>query len=124
MSAVTTISRRATIPVVCGVGALMLLVAGHTCVILPWFEDYFDYYAGAPNGFAFPASTWFFRHYHLAGVPIGLGVLGYGVHLLRLPERRIEHVLWYAAVSGSLVVTWLMWTLLVERSLYELLFPA
>jgi hypothetical protein len=86
--------------------------------------DYFDYYAGAPNDIAFPASTWFFRHYHPAGVAIGLCVLGYGVHLLRLPERRIEHVLWYAAVAGSLAASWFMWTLLVERSLYELLFPA
>jgi hypothetical protein len=109
---------------VCGVAALLLLVAGYICATLPWFVDYFDYYAGAPNDFAFPASTRFFRHYHPVGIPIALFVLGYGVHLLRPPERRIEHVLWYAAISGSLVLAWFMWTLLVERSLYELLFPA
>ena len=124
MSAITTISRRAIVPVVCGVAALVLLVAGYTCAILPWFLNYFDYYTDAPNGFAFPASTRIFGAYHLGGVPIGLAVIGYGAYLLRPAERRVDHVLWYAGMSLSLAVAWLLWTMLVVRRLYELLFPA
>jgi hypothetical protein len=120
----TTISRRATTPVVCSVAALTLLVAGYTCAILPWFLDYFDYYAGTPNNFAMPFSTRLFRECYMGGLPLGLCVIGYGVHLLRTPERRLEHVLWYAALAVSLAALWLVWTLLAERSFYELLFPA
>jgi hypothetical protein len=120
----TTISRKAIAPVICGVAAVTLLAAGYTCAILPWFLDYFDYYTGTPNNVAFPFSTRLFRQFYMGGVPIGLCVLGYGVHLLRPAERRLEHVLWYAALSLSLAALWLAWTLLAERSFYELFFPA
>ena len=117
-----TISRKTTLPIVCGVAALTLLVAGYTCAILPWFLDYFDYYTS--DNFAFPSGLELFRRYYLGGIPLGLCVLGYGLHLLRPPERRLDHVLWYAALSVSLAASWFVWALLVERCFYTLLFPA
>jgi hypothetical protein len=123
--ATLTIRRKVTLPVVCGVWITTLLVVGYTWAMLPWFLDYYDYFQQQTNNsLDYGAAIELFHGYHLAGVPVALCVLGYGVHLLWAVERRIEHVLWYAALSISLAASWLVWALLVERSFYELLFPA
>ena len=93
--------------------------------MLPWFLDYYDYFQEqAHNSIQYGTVAEVFHGYYLVGVPVGLGIIGYGVQLLRCAERRAEHVAWYAVLSVSLAASWFVWTLLAERTLYALLFPA
>ena len=88
----TTVSRKATLPIVCGVWIITLLVAGYTCAILPWFLDYYDFYQqSGGGGMQYPVAVTFFHRSYLLGLPVGLSIIGYGVHLLRPTERRVEH---------------------------------
>jgi len=100
------------------------LVAGYTCAVLPWFLDYYAFYQQHTKGIEFGAAIKLFHRCYPVGVPIGLCVIGYGVQLLRCAERRAEHVAWYVVLSLSLAAFWFVWTLIVERSFYGLLFPA
>lgn len=110
---------------VIGVWILTALVAIYTCAMLPWFKDYCDFYQTQSDGAVQLAgiATAFLR-FHLIGVPVGLAILGYGVHLIRLTEASAPHLAWYMSVSVSLAAVWQTGVFLVERSLYVLLFPA
>lgn len=119
-----SVPRKVVVPVVIGVWVLTALVAIYICAMLPWFTDYCDF-CQTQNGGAFQLAgiaTAFLR-FHLIGVPLGLVILGYGVHLLRPAETNAAQLAWYASVSVSLAAVWQTVALLAERSLYELLFP-
>ena len=119
------IQRKVVLPVVCGVWITTLSVAGYTWAMLPWFLHYYDYFQGqANNSIDYGTVTDLFHGCYLVGVPFALCIIGYGVQLLRCAERRADHVAWYAVLSLSLAVSWFVWTLLAERTLYALLFPA
>ena len=120
-----TLSRKTIVPVVCGISITVLSVAGYTCAMLPWFLDYYDYLQGQTrNGIDYGTVVKAFHDYHWIGVPLALCSIGYGVQLLKRAEQRADHVVWYAMLSMSLSVFWLVWTLCAERSLYVLLLPA
>jgi hypothetical protein len=119
------IPRKATLPIVCGIWIMTLLVSVHTFAVLPWFLDYYDFYQqSGGTSMQYPAAVTLFHRCYLIGVPVGLSIIGYGVHLLRASERRVDHIAWFVTASAGLVATWFLWVLLVERSFHELLFPA
>lgn len=121
----TTISRKTTLPIVCCVCFLTLLIAGYTYVSLDWFLDYYDFYERKEGGVTYPLAVTLFHRWYLIGLPAGLGILGYGLHLLRPSEQVADRIAWFVAVSIGLVATWFLWTQLVVRSFYEqFLFPA
>ena len=120
-----TISRKVTLPVVCGVWIITLLIAGYTSAMLPSFLDYYDHFQRqANNSIDYGTVTEMFHGYYLVGVPVGLCVIGYGAQLLRGAERSAAHVAWYAVLSMSMAMSWFVWTLLAQQTLYDLLFPA
>jgi hypothetical protein len=120
-----TLSRKVILPVVCGVLIILLSVAGYTSAVLPWFLDYYDYLQGQTrNSIDYGTVVKAYHDYHWIGVPLELCSIGFGVQLLKRAEQRANHVVWYAMLSMSLSVFWLVWTLCAERSLYVLLLPA
>ena len=115
--------RIVALPVVGGVGVVIALVATYTCAMLPWLTDYCEFYQRG-NAVQLAGITRAFLRLHLIGVPLGLAILGYGVRLLWPAETSAAHLAWYASVSVSIAAVWQTWAMLVERSLYVLLFPA
>jgi hypothetical protein len=118
-----SVPRSVTLPAVIGVWVVTGLVATYSCVMLPWFVDYCDFYQ-TRSAVQFGGVTKAFLRFHLIGVPLSLCIFGYGIRIIRSLETNAAHLAWYCSASLSLAAFWQTWALLAERSLYSLLFPA
>ena len=117
------VPRKIIVPIVLGVWAVALLVAVHTLVVLPRFIDYYEFYGTQP-GFSHATIATAYRHgYAFGAVPL-LATLTGGVCLLRRPESEPIRLVYFVASSLVVAFTWLLWTLLSERSLFVLSLPA
>jgi len=117
-------ARKVAAPLVASIWVIVALVAIYSYAMLPWFMDYCDFYSRRSGSLQLAGITSAFERFHLAGIPVGLAILGYGVRLLRKSELSVSHLAWYISVSVSAAAVWQTWAMLAERSLYELLFPA
>jgi hypothetical protein len=118
-------ARKVAVPLILAVWVVIALVALYSFAILPWFIDYCDFYSRSLGGsFQLAVLPRAFARFHLAGIPLGLAIFGYGFRLLVKSDLNASHPAWYISVTVSVAAGWQMWAMLAERSLYELLFPA
>src|ERR1035437_5096703 len=116
--------RKVVLPVVVGVWIVTTVAAAYTWAMVQQFTVYCDFFlAGASRAMQLPGITGAYLRFHLARVPIGLAIFGYGFCLLRRSETSAAHLAWYASVSVSLAAVWQAWAMLAERFLYLLLLP-